>query len=393
MSLSILKQNITQSEKPTLKNSNKKATKEKKHGEDDIFLKMPLRAMAYTNEVGAAIEPLIGHSAALMTYFPALLYIGADCYDKYLRGEKNDYQTPSAACLAKEAIFQGFASVVMPTLAIHAGQNLACGANKFLGDKLDARAKNEISVFLKENALKFDLTKNKDAAFDETSKYMFEKIKNYHDSKQSSSSTIKKYWKKFTGLFHEALSDKMEFKHCGKIDPKDASYKNLTNFAKKQFGEMYDIMKSLDGCDVGSVKGIIDSMEKSGKKISKYKATKLFNKIQKYAKDPTITSERAKKLAIADMARDDINMKSLKGGPLLIAVVAGFATLFAVGPLLDKFGEEVLIKKIVDPIIDYGKRFKEALKATNETYKSEKAQINTNNTQSKQLQPQDAQLV
>lgn len=383
MSISILKQKITQSEMPTLKNSNKEATKEKKHGEDDIFLKAPLRPFAYSNEVGAAIEPLIGHSAALMTYFPAMLYIGADCYDKYLRGDNDDYKKPSAERLTKEIIFQGFASVLMPTLCIHAGQNLACSVNKYLGDKIDARAKNEISVFLKENALKFDLTKNKDAAFDETSKYMFEKIKNYHDSKQSSSSTIKKYWKKFTNLFHEALSDKMEFKHCGKIDPNDASYKNLTNFAKKQFGEMYDIMKSLDSCDVGSVKGIIDSMEKSGKKISKYKATKLFNKIQKYAKDPSIGTERAKKLAIADMARDDINMKSLKGGPILIAVISGFATLFIAAPLLDKFGEDVLVKKIVEPIMDYGKRFKEAFKATNESYK---AQTDTKSIEKEQSQ-------
>lgn len=390
MSISILKQNITQSATPTLKSSNKEGTKEKKHGEDDIFLKAPLRPFAYSNEVGAAVEPLIGHSAALMSYFPAMLYIGADCYDKYLRGDNDDYQKPSTERLTKEIIFQGFASVLMPTLCIHAGQNLACSANKLFGDKLDARAKNEVSVFLKEQALKFDLTKDKETAFNALYKNMSEKIKNYQQSKQTSGSTIKKYWKKFTSLFNEALSDKMEFKHCGNIDTNSNSYTNLKSYAKKQFDNMYDIMKSLAGCDTGSVKGIMDSMEKNGKKISKYKATKLFNKIQKYAKDPSIGTERAKELAIADMARDDINMKSLKGGPLLLAVVAGFTTLFAVAPLLDKFGEEVLVKKIVDPIMEYGKRFKEAFKATNETYKSEKIQTNTKSTQNEQ--PQEVQL-
>ena len=59
MSINILKQNITQSATPTLKSSNKEGTKEKKHGEDDIFLKAPLRPFAYSNEVGAAVEPLI----------------------------------------------------------------------------------------------------------------------------------------------------------------------------------------------------------------------------------------------------------------------------------------------------------------------------------------------
>lgn len=371
MSISTLKQNITQSIKPPLKSSNAETTKEKKHGQDDIFLKAPLRPFAYSNEVGAAIEPLIGHSAALMSYFPAMLYIGADCYDKYLRGDNDDYQKPSAERLTKEIIFQGFASVFMPTLCIHAGQNLACSANKLFGDKLDARAKNEIGVFLKEQALNFDLTKDKEASFAQLCENMSKKIENYRQSKQTSGGTLKKYWKKFTSLFNEALSDKMEFKHCGNIDTNSNSYTNLKSYAKKQFDNMYDIMKSLDGCDTGSVKGIMDSMEKNGKKISKYKATKLFNKIQKYAKDPSIGTERAKKLAIADMARDDINMKSLKGGPLLLAVIAGFATLFIAAPLLDKFGEEVLIKRVVDPVMDYGKRFQEAFKATNASYKTQ----------------------
>lgn len=371
MSISTLKQNITQSIKPPLKSSNAETTKEKKHGQDDIFLKAPLRPFAYSNEVGAAIEPLIGHSAALMSYFPAMLYIGADCYDKYLRGDNDDYQKPSAERLTKEIIFQGFASILMPTLCIHAGQNLACNANKLFGDKLDARAKNEIGVFLKEQALNFDLTKDKEASFAQLCENMSKKIENYRQSKQTSGGTLKKYWKKFTSLFNEALSDKMEFKHCGNIDTNSNSYTNLKSYAKKQFDNMYDIMKSLAGCDTGSVKGIMDSMEKNGKKISKYKATKLFNKIQKYAKDPSIGTERAKELAIADMARDDINMKSLKGGPLLLAVVAGFTTLFAAAPLLDKFGEEVLIKRVVDPVMDYGKRFQEAFKATNASYKTQ----------------------
>lgn len=371
MSISTLKQNITQSIKPPLKSSNAETTKEKKHGQDDIFLKAPLRPFAYSNEVGAAIEPLIGHSAALMSYFPAMLYIGADCYDKYLRGDNDDYQKPSAERLTKEIIFQGFASILMPTLCIHAGQNLACNANKLFGDKLDARAKNEIGVFLKEQALNFDLTKDKEASFAQLCENMSKKIENYRQSKQTSGGTLKKYWKKFTSLFNEALSDKMEFKHCGNIDTNSNSYTNLKSYAKKQFDNMYDIMKSLAGCDTGSVKGIMDSMEKNGKKISKYKATKLFNKIQKYAKDPSIGTERAKELAIADMARDDINMKSLKGGPLLLAVIAGFATLFIAAPLLDKFGEEVLIKRVVDPVMDYGKRFQEAFKATNASYKTQ----------------------
>ena len=353
--------------------------KECKEGNDDIFLKAPLRPFAYSNEVGAAIEPLIGHSAALMSYFPAMCYIGADCYDKYLRGDNDDYSKPSKTRLAKEIIFQVFASVLMPTLCIHAGQNFACSLNKFIGDKIDARAKNEVSVFLKDQALKFDLSKDKEKVFNSLSKNMFEKIKNYRDQKQSSGGILKKYLKKITGCFSEALGNHVEFKHCGKIDPKDVGYKNLTKYAKKQFDDMYYLMKMLDACDTGSVKGIMEGVKKQGKKISRFKATKLFNKIQKYAKDPSIGTGRAKKLAIADMARSDLNNKSLKGGPILLTVISGFATLFIVSPILDKFGEEVLIKKIVDPILNYIKHFKTTFKITGLFYKKDKNLENKNN--------------
>ncbi|UKI40578.1 MAG: hypothetical protein L6V95_10450 [Candidatus Melainabacteria bacterium] len=66
-----------------------------------------MRPFAYSNEVGAAVEPLIGHSAALMSYFPAMLYIGADCYDKYLRGDNDDYQNPQPRDLPKRSFFKG----------------------------------------------------------------------------------------------------------------------------------------------------------------------------------------------------------------------------------------------------------------------------------------------
>ena len=51
----------------------------------DPLMHWPLRGAAFTNEIGEALRPLIG-SYATLSWAPALLYIGADIYDKY----KND---------------------------------------------------------------------------------------------------------------------------------------------------------------------------------------------------------------------------------------------------------------------------------------------------------------
>ena len=47
----------------------------------DPLMHWPLRGAAFTNEVGEALRPLIGNFATL-SWAPALLYIGADIYDK-----------------------------------------------------------------------------------------------------------------------------------------------------------------------------------------------------------------------------------------------------------------------------------------------------------------------
>ena len=52
----------------------------------DPLMRWPLRGAAFTNEVGEALRPIIGNYATL-SWIPALLYIGADIYDKYKNGK------------------------------------------------------------------------------------------------------------------------------------------------------------------------------------------------------------------------------------------------------------------------------------------------------------------
>src|SRR5574344_699075 len=81
----------------------------------DPLMKFPIRGLAYSNELGAAlseISPKIG----TMLWVPALMYFGADIYDKYKND--NDKFSPNGERGLKQAIFQACASVVLPTAAV-----------------------------------------------------------------------------------------------------------------------------------------------------------------------------------------------------------------------------------------------------------------------------------
>lgn len=95
----------------------------------DPLLNYPVRALAYTNEVGAA---LADKTLLYLSYIPALLYFGADIYDKYKSGENGTYQKPSLSKGIKQAVFQGLASVALPTGAIMAIEMLAEKACKMV---------------------------------------------------------------------------------------------------------------------------------------------------------------------------------------------------------------------------------------------------------------------
>ena len=102
----------------------------------------PLRGAAFTNEVGEALRPIIGN-AANMTWVPALMYIGADVYDKY-KNDQTEYSPDSKRCL-KQAIFQGLASVFLPVVAVKLGQNAFSQFGKFTEDKISLNAKEHVS--------------------------------------------------------------------------------------------------------------------------------------------------------------------------------------------------------------------------------------------------------
>ena len=111
---------------------------------NDPLNQWPVRGLAYSNEIGAAISE-IAPKAGLLLWIPALLYFGADIYDKY-KNDKNSYD-PSAKRGTKQAIFQLLASVILPTAAVKVGQKTASVMGLMGKDKLSLQTQEELHRF------------------------------------------------------------------------------------------------------------------------------------------------------------------------------------------------------------------------------------------------------
>ncbi|MBQ8635983.1 hypothetical protein IJX73_03100 [bacterium] len=107
--------------------SQRNSIKAEKKETSDILNKPPMRYLAYSNEIGSAISP-ISKTLGTALWVPALLYLGADIYDKYKNDEDNTYN-PSAKRSVRQAIFQGMTSVILPTGAIKLGQKIGVRVN------------------------------------------------------------------------------------------------------------------------------------------------------------------------------------------------------------------------------------------------------------------------
>ena len=129
----------------TAKDGNKTERKQEDKKYTDPLMKWPARGLAYTNELGAAISEVAPKMGTLL-WFPAMLYFGADIYDKY-KNEKTSY-APDAKRGTEQAIFQFLASVILPTGAVLGGQKLASFAGAMDSTGLSLQSREETINFL-----------------------------------------------------------------------------------------------------------------------------------------------------------------------------------------------------------------------------------------------------
>lgn len=295
-------------------------TKDKKYS--DPLMKWPARGLAYTNELGAAISE-VAPTLGTLLWFPAMLYFGADIYDKY-KNAKTSYD-PNAKRGTEQAIFQLLASVLLPTGAVIAGQKVASAAGAAGKNGLTLQSQEEIINFLQNFTSRRHIDKF-NGNVDEFKKLFEESITTKRE-KLIRETKLKNPIKLlgdaiFGGRHPESLA----------MSQKD----RVLTFANKHIDEMFKIYDNLA----------------SGQQPKEF-SDKLFNKFctlkNKYAKDPDY-----KNTALRDAAEDIIKkyQKNKIMNTKILKTLGGFIALgLAIKPI-DNFVEKVIIKKVVEPNLD-----------------------------------------
>lgn len=270
----------------------------------DPLMQWPLRGAAFTNEVGEALRPVIGGYATL-SWAPALLYIGADVYDKY-KNDQTEYSPDSRRCL-KQAIFQGMASVFLPLIAVKAGQNAFAQAGKFSEDKISINSKEHVA-----NAAEHFIANGKMHAFDGKDEECIKEFTNnvissmdYNNKKSS----IKNLFKVF------------------RLDSKE----KVEKYSEKTIKELIKLRKDLLN------------------PADEFKSNKWYK-----AYEADLKKGQTPSVAVKSVLTNYQQSKMLKGKA--VKTLGGFVALgMAIKPI-DHFVEEVLIGKYVGPEIDRYKK-------------------------------------
>ena len=266
----------------------------------DPLMNWPMRGAAFTNEVGEALRPIIG-SYANLTWVPALMYIGADVYDKY-KNDKNEYSPDSKRCL-KQAIFQGLASVCLPVFAVKIGQNIFSQFGKFTEDKISLNTKEHIS-----KTAEHFIANGKMRAYDGRDE---ECIKEF--------------------LAH--VSDSMDY------NTKKKSLKNTF----KVFS--LDKKENIEKYSVKTIKNLIRLRKDLLNPTTEDKASGWYSKYIS-----ALTSGQTESVAVKSVLTNFQKGQLLKGN--FIKTIGGFCALaLAIRPI-DHFVENILIGKYVGPQID-----------------------------------------
>jgi len=294
----------------------------KKKEYKDPLMQWPVRGMAFTNDIGAAIMD-IAPKAGTLFWVPALMYFGADIYDKY-RNDKESYD-PSARRGLKQAMFQTFASILFPIVAVHLGQKAFS-----IGAKMD---KTGLSLQTREEIIQHhsEYMSNRKLRNHELSTYKEQynlALDNYIDETMrthKNQSPIKTFINTIFGSRHRDVLGKSQ-------RPK------IHEYISKHINDVFETRQQL-----------IDG--KQPKSISK-KMFDQFNSLKsEYKKDPLHLHDYKEKAAKDTIkAIENSKVYRLK----LVKTVGGFIALGALIQPIDKFVEHVIIEKFVDPSL---KRF------------------------------------
>ena len=266
----------------------------------DPLMHWPLRGCAFTNEIGEALRPLIGKYATL-SWAPALLYIGADIYDKY-KNEQTEY-SPSSKRALKQAIFQGMASIFLPLVAVKAGQNIFSLFGYLTHEKISYNSKAKIDKLAEEFVSNGNMRAyhNKDTECIAKFKDIVINSFDYHNNRKLRFNI----WGRLVSGFEKNFTKRFFNKKNN----------NIENYAEEVIAELIDLRKKL------------------------FNPTETFKKNKKY-KDYEILLQKGQTQSVAIKSILNKHLKNNSSIGKIIKTVGGFLALgLAIKPI-DKFVEE-----------------------------------------------------
>lgn len=295
---------------------------------NDPLMKWPVRGLAFTNDIGAAIMD-IAPKAGTILWYPAMMYFGADIYDKY-RNNKETYD-PNAKRGFEQAIFQALASVVFPIVTVHAGQKAASILARQSNTKLSLQTQEESTKFLVDFMSRRKLEDYQDNT--DTFKTEFKKaLNNYIDTTTRNHQNKNPFMKFFDLIFGG--------KHPEEMGKEGANRRKLIHeYTNKKIDNLFELHKALVDNDTTKPSKLSDKLFKEYKTL-----------LEKYSKDPEFKPE-AKSLAIKDILSavesNDIFKTKMK------KTIGGFVALGLLIKPIDLFVEKIIMKKYVEPGLDY----------------------------------------
>lgn len=310
---------------------------------NDPLLQWPWRGLAFTNDIGAAVMDIApGLGTAL--WVPALMYFGADIYDKYKTDQK-EYE-PSGKRAFKQAVFQACASVMLPIIVVHNGQKAA----SLIGQK----SKNGMSLQLQEEVDQFTVNLLKRR-----------KLKDYEGDIEGFKTEFNKHLKTHLLDHENARKTKNPFKILGrwifgsKHSEKmtDQKLKKVEAYSNANIDEMFAIRKDL--LEDKRPKGLSDKLMKL------YDNTK-----RNFAKDKNTIEGHVEDAIKATLKQ---RQRSRLFRTKLWKTAGGFAALGVSIQFIDHFVENYVIKKLIEPGLEnidvtktglqFGKRHKDVKQA------------------------------
>lgn len=212
-------------------NFDAKKTKKEKNYKDPLQ-NYPLRLLGYTNDVGVAINELFPTFATLC-WVPALMYFGADVYDKY-KNKGNTYD-PNAKRAFSQAVFQANASIIMPMVFGHIGASAFSQMEKYKGLKLSTNAKEQTLRYIKHYAASeriFDADQNKETVLKDFETSFNNFYNNSSKSYKNRNIFVKTYDKLLGNCKRGAIANSNE--------------NRVKDFANKRFKSAIESVSSLD---------------------------------------------------------------------------------------------------------------------------------------------------